>query len=465
MLLTPVILLSLSCGAFVFGIVLAWWGRRGKPIDAHPICRKCRFDLVGRPQGSDRCPECGTDLHWTNAIAVGNRKPRQSGMVVGGCFVLLSVCAFGTWGWKQFSQLKETDKPIWLVLHDSRSSNANLRSSALKLLARRQHEGDLSESQSDAYIDRLSEILQSNDVQAQRNALELLSDAGSASQRAIPAIVTIFRTADPPPPSRFRSRRLTRGEMAAELLQNLEAPGQEAALREVKAGSPQVLKNWLVNAYLDFEVTDEKVAQLLLNALNSEDEELARSAHLALDHCSTAFPCGPAVAGLHDPHPQTRQVCLKLLGKLDKRPPFDVLLPLLHDSDADVCSTAEEALMNCHQWTDDPRSEQLLQKMLADPNDKHRLQAAESLGFYKTQESARGLAQALKDSNQSVSTAASYSLGRIGSEVAVDAIIDILDDLPPDRRAFAEAFADQLAGGDFKKTSYWQRHEAAKHLH
>jgi len=465
MVMTPMTLLSLASAALALGIMLVWWGRRGKRIDEHPVCRRCRFDLVGRPQGSDRCPECGADLHWPNAIAVGNRKPRQSGMVIGACFVLLSVCAFGTWGWKQFSQLKETDKPIWLVLHDSRSSNANLRSSALKLLARRQHEGDLSESQSDAYIDRLSEILQSNDVQAQRNALELLSDAGSASQRAIPAIVTIFRTADPPPPSRFRSRRLTRGEMAAELLQNLEAPGQEAALREVKSGSPQVLKNWLVNAYLDFEVTDEKVAQLLLNALNSEDEELAGSAHLALEHCSTGFPSGPAVAGLHDPHPITRQVCLNLLGKLDKRPPFDVLLPLLHDPDADVRCTAEEALMNCHQWTDDPRSQHLLMKMLADPHDKRRLQAAESLGYYNTHESAGALALALKDPDRFVSATAGYSLRRMGGDEAVNAIIDILDDLPQDRRASAEAFADQIAGGDFKKTSYWQRHEAAKHLH
>jgi HEAT repeat protein len=250
--------------------------------------------------------------------------------------------------------------------------------------------------------------------------------------------------------------------MAAELLQNLEAPGQEAALREVKAGSPQVLKNWLVNAYLDFEVTDEKVAQLLLNALNSEDEELAGSAHLALEHCSTGFPSGPAVAGLHDPHPITRQVCLNLLGKLDKRPPFDVLLPLLHDPDADVRRTAEEALMNCHQWTDDPRSQQLLMKILASPKDKHRLQAAESLGYYKTQESVRALALALKDPDRFVSATAGYSLRRIGGDQAVNAIIDILDDLPPDRRASAEAFADQISGGGFKTSLYWQNHETTK---
>ena len=101
-------------------------------------------------------------------------------------------------------------------------------------------------------------------------------------------------------------------------------------------------------------------------------------------------------------------------------------------------------------------------KILASPKDKHRLQAAESLGYYKTQESVRALALALKDPDRFVSATAGYSLRRIGGDQAVNAIIDILDDLPPDRRASAEAFADQISGGGFKTSLYWQNHETTK---
>ena len=40
-------------------LVVGWRGRR---VNRHPICRRCEFDLFGRPAEATRCAECGADL-------------------------------------------------------------------------------------------------------------------------------------------------------------------------------------------------------------------------------------------------------------------------------------------------------------------------------------------------------------------------------------------------------------------
>ena len=45
----------------VVGTALLILGLRGRRLDGHPVCRKCRFDLVGTPDVSV-CPECGRDV-------------------------------------------------------------------------------------------------------------------------------------------------------------------------------------------------------------------------------------------------------------------------------------------------------------------------------------------------------------------------------------------------------------------
>ena len=43
--------------------------------------------------------------------------------------------------------------------------------------------------------------------------------------------------------------------------------------------------------------------------------------------------------------------------------------------------------------------------------------------------------------------------------------MEALDGLPPDRREHAEQVADRMAHGSYKKTDYWQKHEATKLSH
>jgi len=36
-------------------------GLRGRRVGEHPYCKKCGFDLTGKPDASTRCAECGPD--------------------------------------------------------------------------------------------------------------------------------------------------------------------------------------------------------------------------------------------------------------------------------------------------------------------------------------------------------------------------------------------------------------------
>jgi hypothetical protein len=56
------ILIVLSTALTLFGLaglILLVLGVRGWRIDDHPVCRRCRFDLVGVYPAIGACPECG----------------------------------------------------------------------------------------------------------------------------------------------------------------------------------------------------------------------------------------------------------------------------------------------------------------------------------------------------------------------------------------------------------------------
>jgi tRNA(Ile2) C34 agmatinyltransferase TiaS len=63
-----VLLAILPLGLIVVGISALVRGLRGRRIDDHPLCRRCGFDLTGKPETSTRCPECGSDLRRPRAI-------------------------------------------------------------------------------------------------------------------------------------------------------------------------------------------------------------------------------------------------------------------------------------------------------------------------------------------------------------------------------------------------------------
>jgi len=75
------------------GMVVAGW--RGRRVDDHPICRKCRFDLHGIHPGSSLCPECGHSLSATRAIRRGNRRKRKRMIIFGSGVAMLCLAWLG----------------------------------------------------------------------------------------------------------------------------------------------------------------------------------------------------------------------------------------------------------------------------------------------------------------------------------------------------------------------------------
>jgi hypothetical protein len=73
------------------GLLMFARGWRGKLLDDHPLCRRCGFDLFGRPAGSNACSKCGADLAGPQAIVVGHRRRYHGLILLGGAIAILSV--------------------------------------------------------------------------------------------------------------------------------------------------------------------------------------------------------------------------------------------------------------------------------------------------------------------------------------------------------------------------------------
>lgn len=109
-------LLTLFLAALLTGIVLFAIGWRGKRIDDHPLCRRCRYDLVGTVELPAKCPECGSALNNPRATRLGNRRRRRAMLTVGIVISLSSLTGGGLLGW---SKAKDFDwypyKPLWML--------------------------------------------------------------------------------------------------------------------------------------------------------------------------------------------------------------------------------------------------------------------------------------------------------------------------------------------------------------
>ena len=150
-------------GLSVVGLWIFARGRRGRAIDDHPVCSRCKFDLTGRPPGSRRnCPECGGYLGAPLSVDRGNCERRTGLMWAGLTAMLLGglplVSMIGLW-------VTHVDascfKPVWWLLRDAAANPAgNPSRDAAELNARVQ-------------ADRLS-LAQDKDVTAA--ALRLQAD-------------------------------------------------------------------------------------------------------------------------------------------------------------------------------------------------------------------------------------------------------------------------------------------------
>jgi hypothetical protein len=112
-------------GVIAAGVALLVWGLRGKRLNDHPVCRQCRFDLSGQPDGTVTCPECGAGLKREGSIRRGQRRKRPLVMTLGSLAILLPVLAIGT---IVFAIVTGTDlnsyKPLGLLEWEAERANA-----------------------------------------------------------------------------------------------------------------------------------------------------------------------------------------------------------------------------------------------------------------------------------------------------------------------------------------------------
>ena len=126
--------------ALVLGLTLAAVGLRGRRVDDHPLCRRCRFDLTGRPGSSTRCPECGADLSPPRATVVGHRR-RRAAVLAAGVAVVLAAAAVGVGRARHVPWLRYA--PVWYVVREAGLADPARRGPALDELLRRLADGDL----------------------------------------------------------------------------------------------------------------------------------------------------------------------------------------------------------------------------------------------------------------------------------------------------------------------------------
>lgn len=122
--MNPSVLLWLL-GAIVFGALVLVWGLRGKRLNSHPVCRQCRFDLSGQPEGTITCPECGAGLKREGSIRIGQRRKRPFAIGLGCLAIILPLLMIGTIVFALVSgQDLNTYKPIGLLSWEARRAGA-----------------------------------------------------------------------------------------------------------------------------------------------------------------------------------------------------------------------------------------------------------------------------------------------------------------------------------------------------
>ncbi len=123
---------------------LVYVGLRGRRADVHPLCRRCGYDLTGRPDvtaADARCPECGADLAKPRAVRVGHRACRRGPLLAG--VALLAVVAWVATAAAGAIRVWP-HVPLSLVLHEAARPAPHRQGPAVAELARRAAAGELS---------------------------------------------------------------------------------------------------------------------------------------------------------------------------------------------------------------------------------------------------------------------------------------------------------------------------------
>jgi len=150
------VMLALAICSLVVGGILLFLALRGRRVNNHPHCRKCRFDLIGLALDGDaaRCPECGRVLRDKRFIRLGLRKKRPLLGALGAFLILVPVALVGLAIASAARPNINAYKPdFWLLIEARTASPATIPGQLSELLSRVQA-GSLSQPRTATLIER-----------------------------------------------------------------------------------------------------------------------------------------------------------------------------------------------------------------------------------------------------------------------------------------------------------------------
>lgn len=127
------------------GACVAWVGWRGRGVGEHPECRRCGFDLFGRPAGSTMCPECGADLATSGAVLAAGAVRRPGLLVVGLLLAAGGLTRLATGVAREVSRDPDHWKPSAWLAREAFGEDAARRADAIDELKGRLQNGKLSD--------------------------------------------------------------------------------------------------------------------------------------------------------------------------------------------------------------------------------------------------------------------------------------------------------------------------------
>src|SRR4051812_27458501 len=109
----PTAVLLFAATVATLGAGLFFFGWRGRRVGDHPFCRRCGFDLFGKPDDSRVCTECGSPLDRRRAIVIGERRRRRWAIALGAALLVPAIAALSVFG---YAAARDTDwqshKPV-----------------------------------------------------------------------------------------------------------------------------------------------------------------------------------------------------------------------------------------------------------------------------------------------------------------------------------------------------------------
>ena len=109
-LLITFVLAACVTGLICLGAAITYKGFRGRLVDSHSHCGRCRYDLTGHRQKPDRCPECGSDLGLPGMVRRSIRRPQRRLISLGLGLIIFNVG--GLTGFWKIGQLRSASASL-----------------------------------------------------------------------------------------------------------------------------------------------------------------------------------------------------------------------------------------------------------------------------------------------------------------------------------------------------------------